>query len=165
VLRAPVEFDLCELLEDSVQAWRGDAVARGVELTLECASGPMFVDGDRLRIAQATGNLIANALEHGGGAVIVRARAAGGLARVEFVDSGPGLPAPVAVLARRRRADRGRGERGRGLAIALAVTVAHGGRLAAAPSDGGARLVLELPLHGVVAESGAGPAPTERPGS
>jgi signal transduction histidine kinase len=31
------------------------------------------------------------------------------------------------------------------LAIALAVAEAHGGRLAAAPSERGARLVLELP--------------------
>ena len=34
---------------------------------------------------------------------------------------------------------------GRGLAIAAAVAEAHGGRLAAAPSERGARLVLELP--------------------
>jgi signal transduction histidine kinase len=162
-IRPAVEFDLCELLEDSVEAWRADAFARGAELTLECSSAPLIVAGDRLRIAQATGNLIANALEHGGGAVVVQARDTGGVARVEFSDSGPGLPAPVAVLARKRR--RGRGERGRGLAIALAVVVAHGGRLAAAPSVAGARLVLELPLHVAEAASGAGPAPTERPGS
>jgi len=58
-------------------------------------------------------------------------------------DLGPGLPAPVAELCRRTR--RGRGARGRGLAIAAAVARAHGGRLASAPSQQGARLVLELP--------------------
>jgi signal transduction histidine kinase len=101
--------------------------------------------GERLRLAQATGNLIANAIEHGGGEISVR----GSLApehhrvRIEVVDAGPGLPAPVADLARRPRG--GRGARGRGLAIAATIARDHGGRLAAAPSEHGARLVLELP--------------------
>jgi len=64
--------------------------------------------------------------------------------RIEVSDWGPGLPAPVAQLA--RRAHGGRGSRGRGLAIAAAIAEDHGGRLAAAPSEHGARLVLELPL-------------------
>jgi signal transduction histidine kinase len=163
-IRSPAEFDLSELLADSVEAWRPAAAARGIELRLDADQRARIgVLGDRLRIAQATGNLISNAIEHGGGAVVVRVRSVEGLARVEFVDRGPGLPAPVAVLVRRPR--RGRGSRGRGLAIASAVAGAHGGRLAAAPSEGGARLVLELPACGAVATSGAGPAPTERPGS
>jgi signal transduction histidine kinase len=52
------------------------------------------------------------------------------------------------------------------LAIAQAVAVAHGGRLAAAPSESGARIVLELPLAAAVdAAAGRNPEPTERPGS
>jgi len=65
--------------------------------------------------------------------------------RIEVRDDGPGLPAPVADLARRPRA--GRGERGRGLAIAADIAARHGGRLSAAPSPHGACLALELPLH------------------
>jgi C4-dicarboxylate-specific signal transduction histidine kinase len=64
--------------------------------------------------------------------------------RIEVIDSGPGLPAAVSQLV--SRAPRaGRGLRGRGLAIATAIASDHGGRLAAAPSQRGARLVLELP--------------------
>jgi signal transduction histidine kinase len=150
------EFDLCKLLEDSVHAWRANALGRAVDIVLDCPGETIAIIGDRVRLAQATGNLIANALEHGCGDVVVRASTAGGAARVEFIDSGPGLPAPVATLARRPR--RGRGSRGRGLAIALAIAVSHGGRLAAAPSDGGTRIVLELPLAATGARSGAGPA-------
>ncbi len=140
--RDRVDFE--QVLTDSVEAWRGSAAARGVALELEWTCGPAYVRGDRLRLARATGNLIANAIEHGGGAVVVRGRVDHGSVRIEVIDRGPGLPAPVAALARRPRA--GRGHRGRGLAIAAGVAEAHGGRLAAAPSDQGARLVLELPL-------------------
>jgi signal transduction histidine kinase len=103
--------------------------------------------GDRARIAQATGNLIANAIEHGGGAIEVSAHARSGLVRVVIADEGPGLTAPVPELCRRAR--RGRGDRGRGLAISCAVAAAHGGRVAGAPSQRGARLVLELPAAGI----------------
>jgi signal transduction histidine kinase len=166
--RHGVMLDLCALLEDSVVAWRAAALLSGVGIEIDCPAEPIVVHADRIRIAQATGNLIANALEHGHSDVLVRARTAAGVARVEFIDSGPGLPAPVAALAHRSR--RGRGQRGRGLAIAQAVAVAHGGRLAAAPTESGARVVLELPLaasasHRPGSTTGTGPEPTERPGS
>jgi signal transduction histidine kinase len=136
--------DVGALLRDSVAAWQPLAAARGVTLALAWRGGEGAVCGQRFRLAQATGNLIANAIEHGGGVVDVRGAADGRHARVEVSDSGPGLPASVAELARRPRA--GRGARGRGLAIAGAVAAGHGGRLTAAPSPRGARLVLELPL-------------------
>lgn len=144
--RAREEIDLELLLEDSVEAWRAGAVEHGVQLLLAAAHEPARVWGDRLRLAQAICNLIANAVEHGGGEVEVRSRTDSSGVRVEVLDTGPGLPAPVAELA--QRAHHGRGSRGRGLAIAAAIAEDHGGRLAAAPSQRGARLVLELPRSG-----------------
>ncbi len=137
------EVDLHQLLSDSVEAWQAGAAAGGVALRLQWFGGRARVRGDRLRLAQATENLIANAIEHGGGVVLVRGKAERMGVRVEVIDTGPGLPAPVAELA--RRAHGGRGARGRGLAIAAAIAHAHGGRLAAGPVEHGARLVLELP--------------------
>jgi signal transduction histidine kinase len=157
----PLEpVDLGELVADSVEAWRAAADARSVELTGSWSGPPASAWGDRLRLAQATGNLIANAIEHGGGVVEVRGAVDGHHARIEVVDSGPGLPAPVAELARGRRG--GRGARGRGLAIAFAVAASHGGRLQAAPSRQGARLVLELPAIDVGVGTGAYQAPGSR---
>ena len=101
-----------------------------------------MVLGDRVRLAQATGNLIANAIEHGGGMVEVRGARAGDAVKVEVLDDGPGLPIPVAELIRRRR---GHGGRGLGLGIAADIISGHGGHLWSAPSTGGARLMLELP--------------------
>jgi signal transduction histidine kinase len=143
--RRPV--DVGQLVADSVEAWRASAAAAGTAVQLRGhggGGGGGVVWGDRARLAQATGNLIANAIEHGGGPVEVRVSIRELTTRIEVSDDGPGLPAPVAELSRRAR--NGRGARGRGLAIAAAVAVAHGGRLAAAPSDRGARLVIELPV-------------------
>jgi signal transduction histidine kinase len=141
--RTVVPVDLAALVADSVHAWQPIAGQRGIELAARWADEPAHVVGDRLRLAQATGNLIANAIEHGDGPIEVRGRTDGAVVRIEISDHGPGLPAPVAELSRRVR--RRNGSRGRGLAIAAEIAVAHGGRLAAAPSECGARLVLELP--------------------
>lgn len=147
-------FDVGELLADSLEAWRAGASARGATVELKVSGAPVVVNGNRLRLAQAAANLVANAVEHGGGAIEVRCRGDATTVRLEVVDEGPGLPAPVAEIIRRPRA--GRGSRGRGLAIAAAMASAYGGRLAAAPSERGARLVLELPrARGAMGESGA----------
>ena len=66
--------DLRELLEDAVEAWRPAAAAAA--RSCAAVAGPAVRSaGDRLRLAQAAGNLIANAIEHGGGTVVVRAAA------------------------------------------------------------------------------------------
>jgi signal transduction histidine kinase len=137
-------FPLAPLLADAVAAWRPTAWAERVSLRLERPPDGIVLRGDRLRLAQACGNLLANAIEHGGGEVVLRARASRHTVRIEVLDDGPGLSAPVSELIRRPRA--GRGLRGRGLAIAAEAAARYGGRLAAAPSERGARLVLELPI-------------------
>jgi len=139
----PEAFDLGELLHEAAEAWRPVAEARGGELRVVAPDGAALVRGDRLRLAQACGNLLANAIEHGGGAVELRWRPSADHVRVEVGDLGPGLPSSIASLAARPRA--GRGRRGRGLAIAAEIAARHGGRLAAAPAPRGARLALELP--------------------
>jgi signal transduction histidine kinase len=137
-------LDMAELVANSVEAWRAVAVAQGTAISLASSPRPVPVAGDRLRLAQAVGNLLANAIEHGGGAVEVRLRPMVGMVGVEVTDGGPGLPAPIEQLVRRSRR-RGHAERGHGLRVAGAVAAAHGGRLAAAPSEHGARILLELP--------------------
>jgi signal transduction histidine kinase len=151
--------DVAQLLVDLVEAWQELARVQAVELVLAGSGRPPLVHGDRLRLAQAVDNLIANAIEHGGGVVAVSWCADGVMVRIEVADRGDGLPAPVAELAHRRavrwpssrRGSSARGRhragsrRGHGVAIASAIAARHGGRLASAPSKQGARLVLELP--------------------
>ena len=139
---SPLELvDLADLLTDSVEAARAAAPDREIGLAISHGAGATF-RGNRLRVAQATGNLLANAIEHGAGEIEVRLGVRGGVARIEVLDRGAGLPAPVAELARRPS----RRSRGHGLAIAVEIAASQGGRLFSGPTDSGARLVLELPL-------------------
>lgn len=138
----PVE--VAELLEEQYESWHVVAAAFDSTVRLGALLPGAVVTGDRLRLGQAVSNLVANALEHGPGRVELTARVVGCRhVRIEVVDEGPGLPAPVAELTRRARG--GRGRRGRGLAIAAEIAERHGGRLVAAPAARGARIGLELP--------------------
>ncbi len=135
--------DVGDLLAYQLTTWRDVAGVFGCRVELVEPRAGAVVRGDRVRLAQAVGNLVANALEHGDGRVELQARAQGDRVRIEVADEGPGLPAPVGRLTRRPRA--GRGRRGRGLAIAADIADRHGGRLVAAPTARGARVALELP--------------------
>jgi signal transduction histidine kinase len=135
--------DLSELVIDSVEAWRPFADVREVGLSVRDVKPGVTVRGHRLRLAQAIGNLLVNAIEHGGGEVELSLGCESGVVRLAVLDAGSGLPAPVDELVRRRQ--RGDASRGHGLAIVSRIAAAHGGRIAAAPSHRGARLVLELP--------------------
>jgi signal transduction histidine kinase len=137
--------EVAELLEEQFASWHAVAGAFDSYLLLGCVMAGALVQGDRLRLGQAVSNLIANAFEHGPGRVELTACAVGDRhVRIEVIDEGPGLPAPVSDLARRARG--GRGSRGRGLAIASDIAERHGGRIVAAPAPRGARVGLELPF-------------------
>ena len=126
----PERFSVAGFTAGLLAHWRPVATARGRELRLVGGLPDGELVADRTRVAQAAGNLLSNALEHGSGPVRVRVR-------LEVLDDGPGLPAPVHELAARRS----RGEHGHGLAIAAGIAERHGGRVHGIPSG----VALELP--------------------
>lgn len=148
-LEAPEPVDVGALLRRQTAGWRRAARAQGRELVLREPDDGLLVHADRLRLAQATANLIANALEHGSGRVEVSVLGVGTRVAVEVLDEGPGLAMPLKAITARARA--GRGTRGRGLAIASEIATRHGGCIVTAPAAHGARLVLELPAWRPVA--------------
>jgi two-component system, OmpR family, sensor kinase len=107
------------------------------------------VEGDRLRLEQALGNLVANAATHGDGAVTVSARARDGSVELHVEDEGEGLPPGFAEHAFERfsRADeaRGGGGAGLGLAIVAAIARAHGGKAGFSPRLSGTDAWIALP--------------------
>ena len=140
----PLELvDVGALLRCQGAGWAAAALSVGRSVTIEAPRDVLLVRGDAARLAQAVGNLLANAMEHGDGAIVLAAAPAGRRVRIEVTDAGGGLGLPVERLLAQSRA--GRGRRGHGLAVAAEAAERHGGRLITAPSMAGARLVLELP--------------------
>ena len=145
--REPVRLDL--VAADAAADARAVDPSREVVLDVS----PVTVPGDDARLRQVVGNLVGNAVRHTppGTPVTISVRAAGGVARVEVADEGPGMDAKTAsrVFERFFRADpaRKRGGSGLGLSIVAAVVAAHGGRTAVETAPGaGATFVVELPL-------------------
>ena len=105
--------------------------------------------GDRLRLEQALGNLVANAAIHGAGAIKVSARGEDGRVELHVEDEGEGLPPGFAEHAFERfsRADeaRGGGGAGLGLAIVAAIARAHGGEAGFSPRETGTDAWIALP--------------------
>jgi signal transduction histidine kinase len=109
--------DLERVVRSSAEAWGA---------SLDWRAGTVSSDA---RAAQAVGNLLANAAEHGDGDAVVR---------VEIVNrKRPPVAVPVRVA-----------ERGRGLGIAAAAARDAGGRLALDSDDREFRATLDLPLRG-----------------
>ncbi|MFN8223776.1 MAG: ATP-binding protein [Gaiellales bacterium] len=119
----------------------------GRELVTE--PGAVMLTGDRLRLEQALGNLVDNALRHGDGDVDLTATAGDGAVVLRVADQGEGFPAGFQESAFERfsRPDRGRsgGGSGLGLSIVRAIAEAHGGSAALADTAHGAAVTITLP--------------------
>ena len=124
---------------DVVELLRHRAAAQGRRLILRGEAPPVL--GDASRIQQVLLNLVANALDHGRGAVVLRVSAHEDRLRYEVEDEGPGLRDP-----KQFEAFEGDGT-GLGLAISRRLAQAMGGQLTAEPGRG--LLILDLPLRAV----------------
>jgi two-component system OmpR family sensor kinase len=99
------------------------------------------LDADPVRLEQALGNLVANALAHGGGRVVLSARRRAALVELHVEDEGPGFPPGFIAGAfdRFTRSDDSRsgGGSGLGLSIVELIARAHGGAVGAANRPAG----------------------------
>jgi two-component system OmpR family sensor kinase len=116
------------------------AEALGRQIVVE-GSMDAVVSADPLRIEQALGNLVDNALVHGAGVVTLRVQLNDGLIELHVGDEGPGFPPSFEMRAFERfsRADEARagGGSGLGLAIVALIARAHGGEAHLRNRDGG----------------------------
>jgi two-component system OmpR family sensor kinase len=129
------------LLGETAARFAARARVRGREI--EIAAGPdAIVDVDRLRIEQALGNLIENALAHGRGTIRLEVRSAAELVELHVQDEGRGFAPEFVSRAFDRFSvpddSRSTGGSGLGLAIVELVAHAHGGSVGIAngPGDG-----------------------------
>ena len=118
----------------AVAGWAPVGELLGRRVSVEWGAGTAAAPIDRGRLAQALGNVLANALEHGGGDVAVRAHRAGPAVRIEVRDEGGARPSSGR-----------RPGRGRGLAIATRAAEEAGGSLALRHDAAGCSAAIELP--------------------
>jgi signal transduction histidine kinase len=139
------------LLERVRDRFADRAARAGRAIRVEASAG-LRVDGDALRLQQALGNLVDNALRHGAGEIVLRAAPG----ELSVSDAGPGFDPGFAEHAFERfaRGDgaRTRGGSGLGLAIVRAIAEAHGGSAAIVPGPGA---TVRISLRGISA-----PGPT-----
>jgi len=127
----PETTQVAELLGGVRDRFAGRATRRGRAILVEVEPDLSLI-ADPLRLRQALGNLVENALRHGDGDIMLVGRGAAGGLEIDVADEGPGFPPHLAARAFERfaRGDRARtGEGvGLGLAIVQAIAEAHGGR-------------------------------------
>jgi two-component system, OmpR family, sensor kinase len=143
------DFRAADLLSSVQLAFQTRAEAAG--RTIEAApSNGIAVSGDRMRLEQALGNLVDNALRHGSGAVRLSAVDKNRRVELHVADEGQGFPPDFLPRAFERfgRANEARTSGGAGLGLALAAAIAEAHRGSAHASNqagGGADVWITLP--------------------
>jgi signal transduction histidine kinase len=144
------EHSLCRLVQEGVEICRAEASERGVSLRWECETR-VDVTLDKLKMTQAIGNVVRNAIEASpsGAEVLVRAAAGDGDIEVTVADAGPGVPERDREAIFTPFFTTKEHGTGLGLAIAREFVNAHGGRLTveARRPGPGTTFVFRLPVR------------------
>jgi signal transduction histidine kinase len=143
-------IDVAEILDGVASRFAQRAEASGKELKQRTDPG-LAMAGDRLRLEQALGNLLDNALRYGEGPLELAAIARNGSVELHVRDRGPGFPEEFRSRAFERFSRAAVSQRqdgsGLGLAIVEAIARAHQGEAHVENRDGGgADAWLALPL-------------------
>ena len=145
-----VPVDIGKVVADVADFYQPVAELQGVTLSFK-ASGTLKLAGDPLLVAQATSNLIDNALKYGqrnGRVAIVAAQRPDNAIEIAVSDDGPGIgeEEKSRVTERFYRGDASRGTPGVGLGLSLVEAVArlHGGVLKLADNRPGLQATLIL---------------------
>lgn len=135
----PARSPLGEVYGSLRERWRN----LGVEFS--AATDVEGTVADPRGLGAALDNLVANALEHGGGPISVRATAAGRSAEFEVRDAGAIAP---------RRSSRRDPRRGHGLRVVHDFTAAVGGSAGLQRGSLGGRATIRIPVEGPAPEVG-----------
>jgi signal transduction histidine kinase len=139
---APEPLELERVARSAVAGWQPALQASGREARIEWRAGRPRLVADRGRVAQALGNLVANAAEHGEGPLEVRSDRTERGVRLEVRS---GRPKPQAAGGRKARALWG--GRGRGLGIAARAARSAGAHLELVPEPTHVVAAVELPVE------------------
>jgi signal transduction histidine kinase len=149
-------INLQDCIDSGVETASALVREKGHRLTITHSVQPLYVNVDRVRIAQCVANVLINAAKYTppGGEICISCYADGSQAVAEIIDTGIGisaefLPRVFDLFAQSERAlDRSQGGLGVGLAVCKQLVEMHGGSIAAGSGglDQGATLTLRIPL-------------------
>ncbi len=160
-------LSLDEAVDAAVETSRPIYEAKHHSLAVERSPEPIWVDADRVRLAQIFTNLLTNAAKYtdSGGTIVISIRRVEDCARIAVKDNGIGLSAEALprvfdMFSQSTPAlERSEGGLGIGLALVKGLVELHGGRVSAR-SEGigrGSEFSVELPL--VIKELEQAPRP------
>jgi two-component system OmpR family sensor kinase len=136
----PRSVDAEQLLQETADRFSARAASAGRKISAS-ADAQLLVLADSVRVEQALGNLVDNALTHGAGAIELFACRRERLVELHVADEGDGFPPGFAERAfdRFSRGDEARGRMGTGLGLAIVDVIAraHGGRAGTTERNGG----------------------------
>jgi signal transduction histidine kinase len=139
--------DLAKLVDQSVSLLKPQCQHANTRVAWAIPSAALTIEGDAALLSHLFGNVIGNAVDAAGpgGAVEVRLTRAGGRARLEVSDTGPGPPAEIAEkLFEPFVTGKDQGI-GLGLAVAKQAADAHGGTIRWERRAGRTVFVVEVP--------------------
>ncbi|HEV8331753.1 MAG TPA: ATP-binding protein [Steroidobacteraceae bacterium] len=150
-----------DVIERALEAARPMFAARRQSVTVDAPSEPLKIDGDRVRLTQAVGNLLTNAAKFspdGARIHVTAARAEDGQVEIRVRDEGAGIDAQILphvfdlFVQGDQSLDRSQGGLGIGLTVAKRLIELHGGRIevTSAGTDRGSEFTITLP-QGVLA--------------
>jgi PAS domain S-box-containing protein len=156
-------IELREIVEAAVETTAAFFSARGHELQIVMPERPVWLSGDRVRLAQALSNLLSNAGKYtpNGGRIELSVEADTTHVRLAVTDNGIGIEADELehifdMFTQVRRTDKQVSEGlGVGLSLVKKLVALHGGTVEVSSSglDLGSRFVIELPVIASKVES------------
>jgi PAS domain S-box-containing protein len=148
-------LEIGSLIDQAVETVQPMISEKGHQLRVNKPATPLYVDGDRARLAQSLSNLLHNAAKYTdpGGAITVAARVTDGQLELEVRDTGMGISQYLLphvfdpFVQSERTLDRAQGGLGIGLSIVRGLIEMHGGTVKAASSGAGygATFTIRLP--------------------
>jgi signal transduction histidine kinase len=154
-------IDLDELLRVMIDLYEPSMSEMGLRVSMH-SSGPVNIFADAALLHRMVANLLDNELKHlrPGCALTIELCGEEDTAQLVFEDDGPGFDSEVLPHLFERRV-KGKDSNGHGLGLAFidAVARAHGGTVKASNrEEGGARIVITLPLGSTEASHSPAPA-------
>ncbi len=153
-----VSLDMNRIVREVAEDFRVTLQDRQLELIASVPDTPTPILGDDVRLRQAIGNILGNAVKFTpeGGLIQVALKQSGHLAELAVVDSGPGIDAATLETLftpfsqAPQSIARTQGGLGLGLAISRGILERHGGWITAenVATGRGAKLTTFLPMEG-----------------